>query len=225
MKLHFKSAGSGDPVIILHGLFGMLDNWATFARYLSETFQVFTVDLRNHGRSPHAESFNYDVLAEDIREFILEHNLAPATLMGHSLGGKTAMLTALRWPDLVDKLIVVDMAPKAYVPQHDQVIAALEQTDPASAGSRTEIEEALVAQLEDIGVARFLMKNVARDTSGKLHWRMNLPILIAHYAETTRALPADLQYPGPALFVRGGNSRYILDADMELIRKLFPVAF
>ena len=222
MKLHYKSSGSGEPVVILHGLFGMLDNWATFGRYLSDAYAVYTPDLRNHGRSPHDEVFNYDVLAEDLRDFIIEHGLGPATVIGHSLGGKTAMLAALRWPQLISRMIVVDIAPRAYIAQHDTVIAALQRIDPGATSSRNEMEARMMEELHDIQVSRLLVKNLARNADGTLYWRMNLPVLTASYASLSKAIQADRPFPGPALFVRGGKSKYILDEDMEMIHALFP---
>jgi len=202
----------------------MLDNWATFARYLSESYTVYTPDLRNHGRSPHDPVFNYDALAEDLHDFIVNHDLGSAAVMGHSLGGKTAMLAALKWPQLISRLIVIDMAPKAYPAQHDAVITALQRVDPGDVSSRSAIEDQMMEELQDIHVARFLMKNLARTPDGNLHWRMNLPVLTASYAKTTEAIHSDKPYPGPVLFVRGGKSKYIRDADMEMIHALFPAA-
>jgi pimeloyl-ACP methyl ester carboxylesterase len=202
----------------------MLDNWQTFARHLSERYTVFTIDLRNHGRSPHSAIFNYPVLAEDIVEFIHHHKLDEVTLLGHSLGGKTAMQSALAHPALVHRLIVIDIAPKAYASGHDVIIDALQGIDPGKAASRSAIETQLVDKLQDIGVVRFLMKNIGRREDGTLYWRMNLPVLADNYINTTAATQAPTSYTGPVLFVRGGRSRYILDEDWPLILDLFPAA-
>ncbi|HLF65204.1 MAG TPA: alpha/beta fold hydrolase, partial [Saprospiraceae bacterium] len=136
MKLHYKTSGAGPPVLILHGLFGMLDNWQTFARHLAEEYQVYIVDLRNHGRSPHDPVFDYPTLAGDIVEFIHDQQIDPATLLGHSLGGKIAMQTALTRPELVDRLIVIDIAPRAYPSGHDAIIEALLRIDLSEMSSR-----------------------------------------------------------------------------------------
>jgi pimeloyl-ACP methyl ester carboxylesterase len=222
--LHYKSSGNGEPVIILHGLFGMLDNWRTFARHLSESYAVYTPDLRNHGRSPHSDEFNYNLLAEDLREFVATHDLAPATIMGHSLGGKTAMQFALQWPHLVSRLIVVDIAPKAYEPQHQDVVSALSSIDPTTTESRGDIELVLMEQLKDAGVVQFLMKNLGRAGDGNLMWRMNLASLTSNYANTSASIQGPNPYMGPTLFVRGGRSRYIEDGDLAGIQELFPAA-
>lgn len=224
MRLHYKKTGDGPPVIILHGLFGMLDNWQTFARHLSEDYAVYTPDLRNHGRSPHSDIFSYEAIATDVHEFIMEHGLGPVTLMGHSLGGKTAMLSALAWPEMVSKLIVVDIAPRAYAPGHDRIVEALLQTDLTVSSSRGEIEAILAAGVGSTGIARFLMKNLARNAHGGLYWRMNLPVLARDYLNTTVAISAPYPYDGPALFVRGEYSTYILDEDLPEIRTLFPAS-
>ena len=202
----------------------MLDNWHTFARHLSEDFTVYTPDLRNHGRSPHSDMFNYEALSADIREFIQTHRLGAVALMGHSLGGKTAMLTALAWPDLISRMIVVDIAPRAYAPGHDIIIEALQQTDPTTAANRSEVEEALMARIGNIGVTQFLLKNLARGEEGHLHWRMNLPVLARDYLNTTSAITSAHPYPGPTLFVRGALSRYVTDEDLPEIQALFPQA-
>jgi pimeloyl-ACP methyl ester carboxylesterase len=197
VELHYKSSGTGEPILILHGLFGMLDNWRTFARLMSESYAVYTPDLRNHGRSPHSDVFNYDVLAEDLRDFVTQTGISPLTVMGHSLGGKTAMQLALRWPDLVSRLIVVDIAPKAYEPQHQDVIKALSSVDPTKTDSRGDIEHVLMEQLKDAGVVQFLMKNLGRAEDGNLMWRMNLPALISNYNNTSAEIQGDTPYSGP----------------------------
>lgn len=224
MKLHYKSAGTGESVVILHGLFGMLDNWQTFAGKLSESYHVLTPDLRNHGRSPHSEEFNYEVMADDILEFIREHDLAKPTLMGHSLGGKVIMQLALSEPEACSRLIVVDMAPRAYPPGHDKIIEALQSVQPETTESRKDVEEQLMARLDDRNVVLFLMKNLGRTEDGGLTWRMNLPVLAREYETTISGIESENTWNGPALFVRGGRSSYIRDEDMDHITALFPKA-
>ena len=224
VKLHYKSYGSGKPILILHGLFGMLANWSTFARHLSEAYHVYTIDLRNHGRSPHEETFHYQVMAGDILEFLDAHELRKVTILGHSLGGKVAMQTALTHPKSVEKLIVIDMAPRAYSSAHDAIIEALLNIDMHGMASRKEIERVLMNRLSDPGIVLFLMKNVARRKDGTLYWRMNLPVLAANYPNTTAAVELSKPFDGPVLFVRGGQSNYIPDEDWPDIKKHFPAA-
>lgn len=202
----------------------MLDNWQSFARHLGEDYHVCTVDLRNHGRSPHAEIFNYPTLASDIVELIHDLQFDHLTLIGHSLGGKVSMETALTFPALVDHLIVIDIAPRAYPSGHDEIIEALLSIDLAAMSSRAQIEEALMDRLADTSVVRFLMKNVARHEDSSFYWRMNLPVLAVNYGNTTSAIDSQRTYTGPTLFVRGGRSAYITDEDWPDILDLFPAA-
>ena len=222
MKLHYKSLGSGPPVVILHGLFGMLDNWQTFSRDFSLNHHIYSLDLRNHGRSPHIDEMSITSMADDIREFVQDHDLQHVTLIGHSLGGKVAMKTALSYPELVDHLIVIDIAPRAYAPAHETIIQVLQNTDLSL--PRAEIERRMMNQLQDPGVVKFLVKNIARHEDGTLFWRMNLPVLIKQYQSTIEAITAEEPYPGPTLFVRGGRSQYIRDDDWSGILYLFPHA-
>ncbi len=202
----------------------MLDNWQTFARQLAPDFSVYTIDLRNHGRSPHDDVFHFSALAEDIVEFIRKHQLDHVTIIGHSLGGKVAMQTALTQPALVDHLIVIDISPRAYESGHDAIVEALVSINPSLMQSRGQIEAALMERLDDIGVVRFLMKNVGRHDDSSFFWRMNLPVIAANYSNTTSAIESNEPFIGPTLFVRGGRSRYIRDEDWPDILDLFPNA-
>ncbi len=202
----------------------MLDNWQTFARHLAERYSVYTLDLRNHGRSPHSDVFTYPDMSNDIGAFLHDHHIRNASILGHSLGGKVAMQTALVHPELIRKLIVVDIGPKGYPSGHDAIIDALLNTDPQGAESRGEIERLLMQKLHDTSVVRFLMKNIGRQEDGTLYWRMNLPVLAANYANTTHAITSTEKFTGPTLFVRGGRSKYVLDDDWPGILNLFPAA-
>ena len=202
----------------------MLDNWQTFARHLSNAYEVFAIDLRNHGRSPHSDVFTYQDMSDDIVEFMRDHDIPQATILGHSLGGKVAMQTAWYHPDLVDHLIVVDIAPKAYPPGHDAIIAALQSVDPEKVQSRKGVEEQLMQKLNDPKIVLFLMKNIGRHANNSLFWRMNLPVLAANYENTTTEIQSPVPFTGPALFVRGGRSPYVQDEDWPQIQELFPVA-
>jgi esterase len=225
MELFCNQYGeSGPPLIILHGLLGAHANWHTLSRRaFRQVARVYAVDQRNHGRSPHADQIDYPTLAADLRTFIDRHGLAPANLLGHSMGGKTAMQVALSFPDRVDRLIVVDMAPKAYPPEHAPLLEALARIDPAKYDSRDEIDAVLAEDVPSPRIRQFLLQNLNYD--GETYtWRMNLDAIRAHYDDLTAALPADGTFDGPTLFIRGGESDYVADADLEDIREYFPTA-
>jgi Predicted hydrolases or acyltransferases (alpha/beta hydrolase superfamily) len=225
MELFYNQYGeSGPPLIILHGLLGAHGNWHTLSRTaFRQVAQVYAVDQRNHGRSPHADRIDYPSMAADLRAFINRHALAPATLLGHSMGGKTAMQTALSFPDRVDALIVVDMAPKAYPPHHTDLMEALARIAPETYEDRDAIDAALAEDVPSRPVRQFLLKNL--DYDGDTYtWQMNLDAIRAHYGDITAALPADSTFDGPALFVRGGQSEYVSDGDLDDIRERFPNA-
>jgi pimeloyl-ACP methyl ester carboxylesterase len=224
MHLHSKVYGSESlPVlIILHGLLGSSDNWHSFGQRFGARFHTFILDARNHGRSPHSESFNYQVMAEDVVEFMKQQNISSTALLGHSMGGKTAALTALLYPELVDKLIVVDIAPRSYKTHHDQVFDALTFINLNEFKYRKDIDEALTVKIPEISVRQFLMKNLARDETGSFRWKMNLEVIEKNYAQINQELPQDRQFKKPSLFIRGGNSDYIRIDDLPLIAQLFP---
>lgn len=223
MQLNFQRHGSGGfPLIILHGLFGSLDNWQTVGRKLGETYQVFAVDQRNHGRSPHSEDFNYEVMAEDLREFMQAQQLPRAHLLGHSMGGKTAMHFALRYPELVEKLIVLDMAPKRYAPRHGPIFDALRSLDLSLFRERNEIAAALAPAIPEAAVRQFLLKNVGRDAAGAFRWKLNLPVIYQNYERLNQGIEPGRSFTGPVLFIKGGRSDYLGEGDMDLIHQLFP---
>ena len=224
VKLNFKMYGSGQPVLILHGLFGSLDNWHSIGVRLAQTFRIYAVNLRNHGRSPHSPQINYELMAEDLREMLADQGLESVSLIGHSLGGKTAMQFALMWPDLVTKLVVADIAPRAYPPTHEPVFQALLSLDLSSFRTRNEIEQELAAAIPDLAVRRFLLKNLARDLAGGFHWQMNLPGLHENYGRLIAALESEKACEKPALFLRGEKSDYIQKEDETMILRLFPRA-
>ena len=226
MQLNHKTYGTaGPPLVILHGLFGNLDNWQTLARRWATDYTVFLLDLRNHGRSPHAEEMTYPLMAQDIAEFLEGQNIDHCYLLGHSMGGKVAMQAALTYPGLVDKLVVVDMAPRQYGRGHDDVFAALHALDPATLSDRSEADAAMQPYMADAGVRQFLLKNLTRRDGTGFRWRMNLEVLDRDYDELVVpiSLPGQV-YPGPALFIRGGKSNYVRDADWPGVLELFPQA-
>jgi esterase len=224
MELHYERSGQGHPLIILHGLFGSLENWRTLSKAFAQSFTVFVLDQRNHGRSPHSDDFNYQVMVEDVHEFMERHDLTSAYVLGHSMGGKVAMQFALSYPSLVDRLIVVDIAPKVYPPGHDDVFAGLYALNLAALRSRQEAEATLAPHLPDLALRQFLLKNLAREDSGAFIWRINLDGIHRNYHEMLKRFTASGEFPQPTLFIRGANSGYIRDTDLVTIRENFPAA-
>lgn len=224
MQLHFREYGHGEPLIVLHGLFGSLDNWHPLSQQFAERFRVFAVDLRNHGHSPHSDEMNYAVMANDLREFMEAHALSSANVLGHSMGGKTAMQFALSFPDKTRTLLVADMAPRVYPPAHADIFRALLALDLKSFHTRQEIEEALAWEIPQLSLRQFLLKNLTRDEHGGLRWKMNLSGVHQNYPRLNEPLDASQPFNKPALFVRGGKSRYVREQDEPEIRRLFPRA-
>jgi pimeloyl-ACP methyl ester carboxylesterase len=224
MQLHFKGSGQGRAVILLHGLFGSSDNWHSIALRLSESFHVFAVDQRNHGQSPHSDEMNYALMAEDLNEFLATRGIKAAFVLGHSMGGKTAMQFTLQFSERVEKLVVSDMAPRAYAPEHDKIFTALIGLDLKSFSARQEIEDALAPEIPSLNLRRFLLKNLGRNSAGEFFWKMNLCGLWENYPQLGNAISASVPFAKPTLFIRGEKSDYIGPADEPLIRELFPLA-
>jgi pimeloyl-ACP methyl ester carboxylesterase len=216
--------GQGNPVIILHGLLGLSDNWVTFGRQLALDFEVFIPDLRNHGQSPHNPVFNFHVLVEDLRELINDLGLKKVNLIGHSLGGKTAMIFALKYPDLLDKLVIVDIAPRKYPPnlEHRMLIDAMLKVDLSSAHTRSDIDKQLELNIQSLRLRQFVLKNIYWKDKNSLGWRLNLPVLKESMPSILEEIRLTGQFPGPVLLVRGGLSDYVKDADLSEIVRLFP---
>jgi esterase len=224
VQLHFKESGQGGAVILLHGLFGSSDNWYSIAKRLAESFHVFTVDQRNHGRSPHSAEMNYPLMAGDLNEFMTTRGIETVFVIGHSMGGKTAMQFALQFPERAEKLVVSDMAPRAYAPEHDKIFAALLALDLKSFSTRQAIEDALASEIPNLNLRRFLLKNLGRNSAGEFFWKMNLRGLRENYPQLGNAISASVPFTKPTLFIRGEKSDYIGAADEPLIRELFPQA-
>lgn len=224
MRLHYETIGAGQPLIILHGLFGSLDNWRTMSKKLSDRYQVFSADLRNHGGSPHSSEFSYPLMADDLKEFMHEHFLGSAFLLGHSMGGKVAMQFALTYPEFVDKLIVVDIAPRAYPPKHKDLFKALSSLHLERFSGRNEVRRELEKEISDRSVSEFMLKNLNVSQTGKLQWKMNLASLHENYHEIMASPCWEGDFDKPTLFVRGGSSDYIEPADDRVIRRYFPCA-
>lgn len=223
MKLNYKSYGeSGENIIILHGIFGMLDNWHSFASQLSKDYSVFTVDHRNHGRSPHDDTFDYPSMVMDLKELIADLKLKKVHLVGHSMGGKVAMHFALQYPEMVDKLIVLDIGIKYYPPRHDYIFNALCGLELSEFDSRNAIDDHLSGHIHSFAIRQFLIKNIKRNKEGLFSWKMNLPVIRKNYENITDWIPVGQHFDGETLFVRGANSSFIVMEDWPGIQELFP---
>lgn len=219
--LHSKILGSGQPLLILHGFLGMADNWKTLGNQFSQHFEVHLIDQRNHGRSFHSENFSYELMAEDLKNYVTHYNLNNCILIGHSMGGKTVMQFALNYPDLVDRLIVADIAPKVYPAHHQYILKALSEVDFDKHRSRKDIEKVLQQYIGEYGVIQFLMKNIYRVKKDQLGYRFNLSVLREKYHEVVTTFEVNNQFDKPVLFLRGGKSNYINSSDMIEIKRSF----
>jgi esterase len=224
MRLHFKRYGDGEPLIILHGLFGSLDNWHSMSTKLAARFQVLAVDQRNHGASPHSPEMSYPIMADDLDELMRAEGLARAHVMGHSMGGKTAMQFALRYPHLVENLVVVDIAPRVYSPRHAKILEALLALDLAAFQTRKQIEDALAPAIPELGTRRFLLKNLTRGSEGHFAWKFGLREINVSYEWLSEAPTSEKPYEKPALFIRGESSDFLKADELSLVRELFPKA-
>ena len=235
MRLHCNSYGtSGPALIILHGLLGSSDNWHTVAKALSDKRRVYALDARNHGRSPHDPVFTYQAMAEDVREFMRSEGIEGATVMGHSMGGKTAMMLALdrpeaqvahpgsRIPNPVSSCIIIDIAPKPMKPGHDEIFEAMRSVDLSAVRFRKDVDEALAGRIPNATTRQFILKNLKVGDDGSFEWKLNLNAIFRSYNEVNRDIESAKPFTGPALFIRGAKSRYILDEDLEKIQELFP---
>lgn len=221
--LYSKIEGTGKPLLILHGFLGMSDNWKSLGmQYASEGFQVHLIDLRNHGRSLHSDEFSYDVMVKDIYEYCLTNNLSTVDIIGHSMGGKVAMLFATSYPEKVHKLIVADIGTKYYPPHHQEILNGLNAVDFNKKPSRNEVEEILKKYIPDFGTRQFLMKSLYWKEPNQLAFRFNLSVFNLQIEQIGKALPENAIFNKEVLFIRGGNSRYILEDDFENINKHFP---
>ncbi len=224
MKLNFKTFGTGQPLIILHGLFGSLDNWQTIGKGLSEHFRIYLIDQRNHGYSPHSDAFNYELMVADLDELIIDEGLENVYLMGHSMGGKAAMHYAISHPQKVEKLIVIDIAPKYYPPHHADVFEGFHAVKLEEVKSRKDAESMLEPVIKNMGTRLFILKNLMRDDNGGFKWKINLDSLETHIDEVGQGLSEGDLFEGETLFLGGGKSNYIAESDHEMIKGYFPKA-
>ncbi len=224
MILHSKIVGQGQAFLILHGYFGMGDNWKSLANQFGEDFEVHMIDQRNHGRSFHDDDFDYEIMAEDVYHYIQHHNLEKVILLGHSMGGKTAMLFAVEYPELVDKLIIADISPRYYQPHHNEILKALNSIDFSIQNSRKLVDAKLAELIPEIGVRSFLLRNVYWKEKSVLDFRFNLESLTENNSEVGNALPSFTNFEGKTLFLAGGNSGYITENEIPIIKAHFPNA-
>ena len=224
IALYSRKVGENGPVfVVLHGLFGSGKNWRSFAGSLEDDFQVWTLDARNHGDSPHADSMSYQQMAEDVARFFAENELENVILLGHSMGGKTAMQLALQFPDRIAALIVVDIAPVCYDHLHKQLklIEAMQELDLAGEMSRSEIEKKLAVKIPEKRLLSFLMTNLNRQ-NGQFQWRIGLEQIAAGMPELLNYPELKSVFKGPVQFIGGENSAYLKFEYHALIRKYFP---
>ncbi|NBP67409.1 MAG: alpha/beta fold hydrolase [Cytophagia bacterium] len=228
MKLFFREYPAAKPnapvMIIMHGLFGSCDNWLTQAKLFAQDYHVFTIDQRNHGLSPHSDDFDYTFMVKDLVEFIDDHQLHNPIVIGHSMGGKTAMNFAIAHPDKLERLIVVDIAPRSYNLEHYTIADGLNAITIDSLTSRNEADEQLARFVPEADVRQFLLKNLQRKAEGGFSWKINLKVITAKLSN----VGVDLHYKGtfdkPTLFIKGNRSNYIKDSDANLILQYFPQA-
>ena len=224
IALYSRKVGENGPdFVVLHGLFGSGKNWRSFAGSLEDDFQVWTLDARNHGDSPHADSMSYQQMAEDVARFFVENELENVVLLGHSMGGKTAMQLALQFPDRIAALIVVDIAPVCYDHLHKQLklIEAMQELDLAGEMSRSEIEKKLAVKIPEKRLLSFLMTNLNRQ-NGQFQWRIGLEQIAAGMPELLNYPELKSVFKGPVQFIGGENSAYLKFEYHALIRKYFP---
>lgn len=223
--LHSRIVGSGTPLLILHGYFGMGDNWKSHAnKFAEDGFEVHLIDQRNHGRSFHSDDFNYELLVEDLRDYITHHNLGKVSLLGHSMGGKTVMLFAVEYPDFIDKMLVADISPKMYPPHHHAILEALNSIDFTIHNTRKLVDAKLTELIPEVGIRQFLLKNTYWKEKGQMGFRFNLVSLTENNNEVGAELPSFTTFNGDVLFLKGANSKYISKDDEALINAHFPKA-
>lgn len=224
MTLHFTSLGAGEPLIVLHGLLGSHQNLLPVCRKFAENFHVFALDQRNHGHSPHHDEMSYELMAADVLRVMDAQHLATAHVLGHSMGGKTAMHLALHHPARIRKLVVADMSPRAYGPRFAKLLHALRELRPEQFKTRLEADAALAPAVPEESLRQFLLKNLMSDEHGGYRWRIHLESIAANYDRLRSAVNNEIPFTGEARFVLGGNSDYVGKVDQAEIHRLFPAA-
>ncbi|MBE1298973.1 MAG: alpha/beta fold hydrolase [Alteromonadaceae bacterium] len=221
--LNYTTAGTGKPIFLIHGLFGSLENLGVIARQLQKHYQVTSIDLPDHGKSSRSDAFSFDKYGEAIKQVVEQVTESKAVLLGHSLGGKVAMHLSLHYPDLVDKLVVADIAPVSYEPRHQNVMAGLNAVDLTKITSRSDADAAMTNHIVELGVRQFLLKSLYKTDTG-FAWRFNLPLLQRDYHQLSQGIDSSNAFLGETLFIKGGNSNYITADHQAKIKQLFPNA-
>jgi pimeloyl-ACP methyl ester carboxylesterase len=232
MRLFYRKIGEGPPLIILHGLFGSSDNWLTIAKKISTSFTVYLPDQRNHGLSPHDEIHNYDSMSNDLYDLVTELDLKKFFLAGHSMGGKTAMKFAMKWPEMIQGLMIADISPSGdrknnaqVYNEYYEILRSITDTDISKAESRTDVDKLLAERIPSGKVRSLILKNLQRDENKRFVWKLNAWALLNNLDKIMEGLPFAQQITGfPVLFLKGENSEYILKEDYNSITRLFPAA-
>ncbi len=237
MELFYREFGDGDRnLIIIHGLYGASDNWVTIAKSLQDNFHIYLIDQRNHGQSPHSDDMDYQFMSNDLNEFMEHNGLDEAIIMGHSMGGKTAMHFALAYPQKVAKLFILDIAPKSYgsysnyaeiTNDHRTIIDALLRVNLKEHASRQSVDKELQVDIPNKMVRSFLLKNLGRDEDKNLFWKFNLKVLSEHLHDIMNGfsdINGKVSFPDdkPVFLIRGENSPYVHEDDMQEVRTFFP---
>ncbi len=221
MKLYYRVFGEGDPVLILHGLFGNSDNWMPIADRLAQSHRVYLPDMRNHGRSPHDPVFSLESMVEDIYEFITDLGLRKISLIGHSMGGMITMNFAFEYPHRVNRMVVIDIAPRPYPVIHDELLSHLQALDLTRIRRRRDADQILARNISSQRIRQFLLKNLYRQEDGRYNWRLNLPVIAENLDQIRKGVLKPHRINIPALFIRGGASDYIRDDDIAALPELF----
>jgi len=232
-KLNFRKLGEGEPLIIMHGLYGSSDNWVSIARELMTNFSVYIIDMRNHGASPHLPDHNYQVMTNDLIEFMNENEIYSSIILGHSMGGKVAMFFTAMNPERVKKLVIVDISPRSYnlekgdnqVTHHEQILDGLSSINLANIENRVQVDDALAQTIESQRIRQFLLKNLRRNRDGSYHWKINIDVLKQNLPSVLIGLEDEKEelniYSNPTLFIKGENSDYINTTDEKMIKEYF----
>jgi len=224
MKLFYRVQGKGQSIIIIHGIFGSSDNWLSITKKLSVNYQLYLIDLRNHGNSPQSDIFTYESMSDDLLELINDHSIKDPIIIGHSMGGKVAMHFSLHHPGKLKKLVVVDIAPKSYPVHHEKILEGLNAIPLSELKSRQEAESILANYVDEPDVRQFLLKNLSRNEQLQFQWKINLPIITKNIEKIGVEINKKKEFTKPTLFIKGGKSNYIKNEDSALIKKIFPQA-